>query len=98
VLHIYSANKAAVISLTRSVAATYGRKGIRANTLCPGFVDTDMVARLGDGILEAGAKKSLLGRGAAPDEIALAALFLASDEASYITGATIPVDGGVSAI
>ncbi|RLA09941.1 MAG: hypothetical protein DRQ60_03225 [Gammaproteobacteria bacterium] len=98
VLHIYSANKAAIISLTRSVAATYGRKGIRANTICPGFVGTDMVARLGENVLEAGAKMSLLGRGAEPHEIAQVALFLASDEASYITGVAIPVDGGVTAV
>jgi len=98
VLHIYSANKAAVISLTRSVAATYGRKGIRANTICPGFVSTDMVARLGENVLEAGAKKSLLGRGAQPHEIAQVALFLASDESSFITGVTLPVDGGVTAV
>lgn len=98
VLHIYSANKAAIISITRSVAATYGRKGIRANTLCPGFVHTDMVARLGDGAIRAGEKMSLLGRGAEPREIAQVALFLASDEASFITGVAIPVDGGVTAI
>lgn len=98
VLHIYSANKAAIISITRSVAATYGRKGIRANTLCPGFVHTDMVARLGDGAIKAGEKMSLLGRGAEPREIAQVALFLASDEASFITGVAIPVDGGVTAI
>lgn len=97
VLHIYSANKAAIISLTRSVAASYGRKGVRANTICPGFVDTQMVRRLGEAAVKAG-EKSLLGRSAEPAEIARVALFLASDEASYITGATIPVDGGVSAI
>jgi NAD(P)-dependent dehydrogenase (short-subunit alcohol dehydrogenase family) len=98
VLHIYSANKAAIISLTRSVAATYGRKGIRANTICPGFVRTDMVARLGEKVLEAGERMSLLGRGAEPLEIARAALFLASDEASFITGVALPVDGGVTAV
>ena len=98
VLHIYSANKAAIISLTRSVAATYGRKGIRANTLCPGFVNTDMVARLGPNVLEVSVKNSLLGRGAEPHEIAQVALFLASDEASFITGTTITVDGGFTAV
>ncbi len=98
VLHLYSANKAAIISLTRSVAATYGRQGIRANTICPGFVHTDMVARLGEGAIRAGEKMSLLGRGAQPLEIANTALFLASDEASFITGVHLPVDGGVTAV
>ena len=98
VLHLYSANKAAIISLTRSVAATYGRQNIRANTICPGFVHTDMVARLGEGAIKAGEKMSLLGRGAQPLEIAQAALFLASDEASFITGVHLPVDGGVTAV
>ncbi len=98
VLHIYSANKAAIISLTRSVAATYGRRGIRANTLCPGFVSTDMVARLGPKVLEAGAKNSMLGRGAEPHEIAQVALFLASDEASFVTGTSITVDGGFTGL
>ncbi|MBV1889541.1 MAG: SDR family oxidoreductase [Gammaproteobacteria bacterium] len=98
VLHLYSANKAAIISLTRSVAATYGRQGIRANTICPGFVHTEMVARLGEGAIKAGEKMSLLGRGAQPIEIAQTALFLASDEASFITGVHLPVDGGVTAV
>ncbi|MBV1961257.1 MAG: SDR family oxidoreductase [Immundisolibacteraceae bacterium] len=98
VLHLYSANKAAIISLTRSVAATYGRHGIRANTICPGFVHTEMVARLGEGAIKAGEKMSLLGRGAQPIEIAQTALFLASDEASFITGVHLPVDGGVTAV
>ncbi|MBL4622574.1 MAG: SDR family oxidoreductase [Immundisolibacteraceae bacterium] len=98
VLHLYSANKAAIISLTRSVAATYGRQGIRANTICPGFVHTEMVARLGEGAIKAGEKMSLLGRGAQAIEIAQTALFLASDEASFITGVHLPVDGGVTAI
>ncbi|MBM9503256.1 SDR family NAD(P)-dependent oxidoreductase [Actinacidiphila acididurans] len=93
-LAVYSATKAAVESLTRTWAAEYGTSGVRVNTVSPGPTLTEgapieMVGPIG--------KTTLLGRHASPGEIAAAVVFLASDRASYITGATLPVDGGRTA-
>lgn len=101
----YGASKAAVIQLTRSMAADYADNNIRVNCICPGPVDTPMLRRacqrLGgdnpDEIRQLYAGGTLLGRVAQPEEIASAALFLVSDEASYITGVALPVDGGFTA-
>jgi NAD(P)-dependent dehydrogenase (short-subunit alcohol dehydrogenase family) len=97
-LSAYGAAKAAVINLMRSVALEYGAHGIRANTICPGTMDTAGLRawldnqpgrdRFADGIP--------LRRLGFPEEIANAALFLASDEASYVTGAVLVVDGGIA--
>jgi NAD(P)-dependent dehydrogenase (short-subunit alcohol dehydrogenase family) len=97
-LSAYGAAKAAVINLMRSVALEYGRHGIRANTICPGTMDTPGLRawldtrpgrdRFADGIP--------LRRLGLPEEIANAALFLVSDEASYVTGAALVVDGGIA--
>jgi len=101
-LAAYSASKAAVISLTRSIALEYGTRGIRANCLCPGRIDTPMNALAREYRLAQGQRPEdefsdyaipRLGR---PDEVASAALYLASSESSYITGATLPVDAGRS--
>jgi len=101
----YGASKAAVIQLTRSMAADYAEYNIRVNCVCPGPVDTPMLRRacerLGgeraDEIKQMYADATMLKRVARPEEIAAAVLFLASDESSYITGVALPVDGGFTA-
>lgn len=101
----YAASKAAVVALTRSAAAAYGPRGVRVNALCPGWVRTPMSAReLQDmahawGVTPAEAEQRTaariaLGRMAEPAEIAAACAFLASDDASFVNGAALVVDGG----
>ncbi len=95
----YTTAKAAVINLTRNVAIEYGRKRIRANAVCPGAVDTPMLERLFDvspNSREEVMAQHAIGRFIQPEEIANVVLFLASDEASAITGAAIVVDGGLT--
>ncbi len=95
---VYSAAKAGVIMFTKAAAIEYAHRGIRANAICPGFVETEMSG--GPGAAERFpqvVQGQALKRGAHPDEIAEVASFLASDRASFITGAAIPVDGGMSA-
>jgi 3-oxoacyl-[acyl-carrier protein] reductase len=91
----YAASKAGLVGFARSLARELGSRNITCNVVAPGFVDTDMTRVLSDeqraGIVE----QVPLGRYAQPDEIANAVRFLASDEAAYITGAVIPVDGGL---
>lgn len=92
---VYSAAKAGVISFTKAAALEYGTKGIRANAICPGFIETEMSG--GKGAAErfpALVQGSALQRGGQPEEVAELASFLASDRASYITGAVIAIDGG----
>ena len=94
----YAAAKAGLAGLTRSLALDYGPHGIRVNCVCPGFTDTRLVR---DGIAISGeasmTKAVALGRIAAPEEIAATIAFLASPDASYVTGATLLVDGGLTA-
>jgi NAD(P)-dependent dehydrogenase (short-subunit alcohol dehydrogenase family) len=99
----YAASKAAIINLTRSMALDHAREGVRVNAVCPGSVDTEMIhaawEKFGD-VDEARrlwAEKHPMGRIAQPDEVAQAILFLASDEASFITGTALAVDGGILA-
>jgi NAD(P)-dependent dehydrogenase (short-subunit alcohol dehydrogenase family) len=92
----YTSAKGALISLTRSLAVVYGDKKIRANIIHPGMVDTPMQRELNDEVRAAIARAVPLGRMAQPEDIARVALFLASDESAYITGAEIVVDGGLT--
>jgi NAD(P)-dependent dehydrogenase (short-subunit alcohol dehydrogenase family) len=92
---VYSAAKAGVISFTKAAAIEYGTQGIRANAICPGFIETEMSG--GKGAAErfpALVQGSALQRGGQPEEVAELASFLASDRARFITGAVIPIDGG----
>jgi 2-hydroxycyclohexanecarboxyl-CoA dehydrogenase len=92
---IYDASKAALIALTRTLAHEEAGNGIRVNAVCPGSTYTDFHRKRGLKI-DARDDNSLAGRWAAPEEIAWPILWLASDEASFITGATLPVDGGLT--
>jgi NAD(P)-dependent dehydrogenase (short-subunit alcohol dehydrogenase family) len=98
----YNASKGGVVTLTKSMAIDYGRKGIRVNCICPGGIDTpllrDIVAAPGlERYRDAMRDAHLLGRFGRPEEIAAAAAFLASDDASFITGHALVVDGGFTA-
>jgi len=99
VAHTYTAAKAGMINLTRSICVTYAKDRIRANAVCPGYTDTPMIAKvmyLFDD-KEAAERLTPMARAGTPDEMALGCLYLASDEASYTTGAVLVIDGGTSA-
>ncbi|MEV4187290.1 3-oxoacyl-ACP reductase FabG [Streptosporangium canum] len=91
----YAASKAGLIGFARSVARELGSRGITVNVVSPGFVETDMTAGLEEAHQEQIRKNIPLGRYASADEIARVVRFLASEDAAYITGAVIPVDGGL---
>jgi NAD(P)-dependent dehydrogenase (short-subunit alcohol dehydrogenase family) len=92
---VYSAAKAGVISFTKAAAIEYGAQGIRANAICPGFIETEMSGGKGAAArFPALVQGSCLKRGGQPEEVGELASFLASDRAAYITGAVIPIDGG----
>ena len=91
---MYPASKYAVNGLTQSLSRELAPKGIRVNAVAPGITETDMVSALPESVIAPLIKTIPLGRIGKPADIANAFLFLASDMASYITGAVIPVDGG----
>jgi NAD(P)-dependent dehydrogenase (short-subunit alcohol dehydrogenase family) len=95
----YTASKGAVLSLSRELAVQFARQGVRVNALCPGPVDTPLLRELFAKDPVAAARRLVhvpMGRFARAEEIAAAALFLASDESTYVTGSTFLVDGGIS--
>lgn len=92
----YSASKAGMIGLAKSIAQEVGSRGIRANVIAPGFIITDMTAALSDEVKAEWAKKIPLRRGGTPEDIADVATFLASDMSSYVSGQVIQVDGGMN--
>jgi 3-oxoacyl-[acyl-carrier protein] reductase len=92
----YSASKAGMIGLAKSVAKELGSRGIRANAVAPGFIITDMTAALPEEVRQEWAKQIPLRRGGTPEDVANVALFLASDLSSYVTGQVIPVCGGMN--
>lgn len=92
---VYSAAKAGVIAFTKAAAIEHGHQGIRANAICPGFIETPMSGRKGAAErFPALVQGSCLKRGGQPEEVGELASFLASDRASFITGAVVPIDGG----
>ncbi|HEX4688039.1 MAG TPA: 3-oxoacyl-ACP reductase family protein [Nocardioides sp.] len=93
----YASSKAGLIGLTRDLAAQWtGRKGIRVNAIAPGFFESEMTDQYPDGYLEAQQARIPAGRKGDPRELAATAVFLASPAAGYITGQTLPVDGGMT--
>jgi 3-oxoacyl-[acyl-carrier protein] reductase len=92
----YAASKFGVIGMVKTWARELGRKGIRSNAVCPGFVATNILSSIPDKVLKALEEKVPLGRLARPEEVANTFAFLASDEASYINGAVIEVSGGLT--
>ena len=92
----YSASKAGLIALAKSIAQELGSRGIRANAIAPGFIITDMTAQLSDEVKAEWNKRIPLRRGGTPEDVANIALFLASDMSSYVSGQVIQVDGGMN--
>ncbi len=92
----YSASKAGMIALAKSIAQEMGAKGIRANAIAPGFIETAMTAALSDDIRAEWCKKIPLRRGGTPEDVANVAVFLASDLSSYVSGQVIQIDGGMN--
>jgi 3-oxoacyl-[acyl-carrier protein] reductase len=91
----YSASKAGLVGLARSISRELGGRGITANVIAPGFIETEMTAELPEDRKKTYLSAVPAGRFAAPEEVAAAVRFIASPEAAYITGAVIPVDGGL---
>ena len=89
----YAAAKAGLIGMTKTVATEVARRGVTVNAVAPGFIDTDMTADVPDAVIEAVPAR----RAGKPEEVAAAVRFLASDQAGYVTGTTVFVDGGMSA-
>lgn len=92
----YSASKAGMIGLAKSIAKELGSRGVRANAIAPGFIVTDMTAQLSEEVREAWAKQIPLRRGGTPEDVANVATFLASDLSSYVTGQVIHCCGGMN--
>ncbi|MBC5995007.1 MULTISPECIES: 3-oxoacyl-[acyl-carrier-protein] reductase [Pontibacter] len=91
----YAASKAGIIGFTKSVALELGSRNIRCNAIAPGFIETEMTGELDQKVVDEWRKAIPLKRGGSPEDVAKAAVFLASDESAYITGQTLQVDGGM---
>ena len=91
----YSSSKAALVGMARSITRELGVRGVTANVIAPGFIETDMTAVLPDEVIADYKKRIPAGRLGVVDDVAAAALFLAGDQAGYISGAVLPVDGGL---
>jgi 3-oxoacyl-[acyl-carrier protein] reductase len=91
----YAASKSGLVGMARSLARELGSRGITANVVAPGFIETDMTAELGEDLIKKYAEQIPLGRFGSIDDVAGTIEFLTSDAASYITGAVVPVDGGL---
>jgi 3-oxoacyl-[acyl-carrier protein] reductase len=94
---VYAASKSAVLGLTKSLAREVGAKGITVNAVCPGLVDTEMTSYLDERARAYYVDQTPLGRTASLEEVSAVVRFLMSDEASYVNGAVVPVDGGLTA-
>lgn len=94
---LFAAAKGGVSNLTRSIAVTYANQGIRVNAVCPGYIETPLLRELTDEMVQVRVSKHPMGRMGRPAEIAQACLFLASEEASFITGINLFADGGYTA-
>jgi len=92
----YSASKAGIIGFTKSVSKEIGSRGIRCNAIAPGFIETDMTAKLPEDVRKAWVQQIPLRRGGTPEDVANTALYLASDLSSYVTGQVINVCGGMN--
>lgn len=91
----YAASKAGILGFSKSVALELGSRNIRSNVVAPGFIETEMTAKLDEKVVEGWRNEIPLKRGGSPQDIANACVFLASDMSSYITGQTLSVDGGM---
>ena len=91
----YAASKAGIIGFSKSVALELGSRNIRSNVVAPGFIETEMTAKLDEKVVDGWRNEIPLKRGGTPEDIANACIFLASDMSAYITGQTLSVDGGL---